>query len=82
MEILISKDKKVLISESDIDTFNKYNWYYDSSNGYAMTWKNRKKIYLHRFLMGAVGGEIIDHKNRIKLDNRRENLRRVYQVRE
>ncbi len=36
---------------------------------------NYKRIMLHRFIMGAVDGEIIDHINKDTLDNRRENLR-------
>lgn len=35
-----------------------------------------KKELLHRFLMNAQKGEIIDHKNKNTLDNRKSNLRK------
>ena len=40
----------------------------------------RKKIKLHRFIMEAKEGEIIDHINGDVLDNRMQNLRRVNNI--
>lgn len=36
---------------------------------------NGHNIYLHRFILEAQPGQVIDHINRDKLDNRRSNLR-------
>ena len=35
----------------------------------------RKKIRMHRLILGAKKGEIVDHKNGKGLDNRRKNIR-------
>ena len=37
--------------------------------------KKGEKIRLHRLLLGAKDGDIVDHANRDKLDNRKQNLR-------
>jgi hypothetical protein len=42
---------------------------------YAHFKKDNKTISVHRHIMNAKKGEMIDHKNRDPLDNTRENLR-------
>ena len=48
-------------------------WYLDK-DGYAITRYGKR---LHRLILNAKKGEIVDHINHNKLDNRKENLRIV-----
>jgi len=50
-----------------------------NDNGYVVVQKitdGKNKIFrVHRLIMGALKGQEVDHINRIRTDNRRENLR-------
>lgn len=48
-------------------------WYLDSV-GYARTTINDKKVRLHSLLLSTIKGQVVDHINDDKLDNRRVNL--------
>lgn len=74
------KDTNVLIDKEDLNTFNKFKWHI-SDTGYVV-WRGilgstKKTVRLHRLVIGAKEGEIVDHINRNKLDNRKSNLRIV-----
>lgn len=50
------------------------------NGGYAVLYKGtgrRNGLLLHRFIMNAKSGEVVDHINRNKSDSRRKNLRTV-----
>lgn len=65
---------RFLIDSEDIWIMKKYKWNINS-NGYASAKVNGKNIRLHRLLMNPPKGMDIDHINRNRLDNRKENLR-------
>lgn len=75
-------DKPALVDAVDAEFVLSFNWHL-ASTGYAVVSTKgsrgeQKKIYMHRILVSAVKGQIVDHKNRNRLDNRRSvNLRLV-----
>ncbi len=62
---------RALIDIECIDLIKQYKWHL-RTDGYVSTGNN---IYIHRLLMNPPKDMEIDHINRNKLDNRRENLR-------
>jgi hypothetical protein len=50
-------------------------WMWHLINGYAGRWENGKQVYMHRQIMQPPKGMKVDHANRNKLDNTRDNLR-------
>lgn len=74
--ILHSKGQsfEILVDKEDYERISEHNWWVKPA-GYIYTQVNRKTIYLHRFVMEAKKGQEIDHINRKKMDNRKENLR-------
>lgn len=78
-EIKISDGSYVLIDEDDYERVGKWKWS-ANGNGYAVrneryAPKKYRKQYLHRFIIGAKKGQIVDHINGNTLDNRKSNLR-------
>lgn len=71
-EIKLTKNKIAIIDDDDFDRVFVNKWSYHHT-GYVV--RGKPQISLHRFIMEAKKGQNIDHKNRNKLDNRKENLR-------
>lgn len=70
---LVIGNKICIYSLADHDNIIKYNWF--NQKGYARARINKKNIFMHRFVMNCQEGDIVDHINGNKLDNRKENLR-------
>lgn len=66
------KDGFAAISQNDYWLAN-FKWY-KSNSGYAVTRIDGRLIMMHRLILGEPKDGVIDHKNRDRIDNRRENL--------
>lgn len=82
-ELKITCGYAALVDDEDFEELSKYNWQacprgktvyvkrYATVNGKETT------VQMHRQILDAKKGEVIDHKNRNGLDNRRDNIRKV-----
>lgn len=85
IKIPLSRGLFALVDASDYARISHFNWYaWGSVKGPHLIYAIRairlasgrcSKRSMHREIMGAKKGDIIDHRNRDGLDNRRQNLR-------
>jgi len=72
------KGKFTLVDDEDYEELMKYKWYL-STLGYPVKHKMESGVYkitlLHRLIMNAKKGLVIDHINHNTLDNQKINLR-------
>jgi hypothetical protein len=77
--VATSKGQQIefLIDQADYARVSEHQWSvaWRENGPYAVTTIDSKKTYLHRFLLGASKGEVVDHKDRNSLNHRRNNLR-------
>jgi hypothetical protein len=71
MELILKSGAVVLFDEEDSDIVARHNWY---ALEYVLS-TTTPRVRLHRLIMGAKRGELVDHINGDTLDNRRSNLR-------
>ena len=78
-KIKLTQNKYAIVDANMYEHLNQYKWYYN--NGYACRaipkgkYKQGKE-FMHRMVLQASDGELCDHINQDKLDNRKHNLRK------
>ncbi len=72
-----NKDEEFYFDLEDYDLIKEYCWFISTNDNYVVTNKIKGEtlLKLHRFVMNAEKGKMIDHENRIKYDCRKNNLR-------
>lgn len=80
----LTRGKRAIVDDDDYALLSQWKWSAVKGNGklsnfYAMRGEKRKTIKLHRFIMKAKKGEIIDHLDGNGLNNTKKNLRRCSQ---
>lgn len=73
-EILLSTGESVLVDREDYLRFSRFKWRLNGG-GYAIRSHGSRVIFMHRAVCPPPPGMEVDHINRDKLDNRRQNLR-------
>ncbi len=79
MEIqILRKDElvTVLYDECDHELISKHTWSV-SETGYVSgwDWSKKERLIMHRLILNAKKGEVVDHANGNPCDNRRGNIR-------
>ena len=76
--IKLAKDKFAIVDVEDYLKLSEYDWHLcenKSKNSYAFRQENGRFIKMHRVIMNAPAGVVVDHKYGDGLDNRKVNLR-------
>lgn len=63
-----------LVSTEDYEKVSQYKWN-KTKDGYVCGRVNGKVVKMHRFIMDEPKGLIVDHKDRVRTNNQKENLR-------
>lgn len=76
-KIKLTKGMVALVDDEDFERINSFKWCVGktSFHHYAMRRDGKKTLFMHRFIVDAPKGLLVDHINRNGLDNRKENLR-------
>lgn len=74
MKYFTIKNQRVLVDDMNKKWLSNYSWCI-GVNGYAVARVKGKVVYMHRLLFHVKSGQLVDHMNGNKLDNRFRNLR-------
>lgn len=80
-EIALSKRYTAIVSDEDFEWLNKYKWHthHHGKTVYAVRVEivngKRHKVRMHREILGAKDGMVVDHKDMNGLNNQRSNIR-------
>jgi hypothetical protein len=75
--IKLTKGKVAKVDTDDYQLLNNFKWCADSIYASTRDPATKKKISMHRFLMGDTKGKQVDHIDGDGLNNQRKNLRLV-----
>jgi hypothetical protein len=77
-QIPLGQGAFALVDDADYDPLRRFEWWL-SKNGYAVGFVpvdgKFRLTYMHRLILNAGTGQLVDHINRNPLDNQRANLR-------
>jgi hypothetical protein len=79
--VMLTRDRVALVDDDDYERVSRHRWcaHHYGNTWYASSWigphKTRKRVPLHRFIVGDATGHEVDHVNGDGLDCRRSNLR-------
>lgn len=71
---LSNSEEKCILDDEDFEIYSQWKWML-GTDGSVTRNRRKKERRLHRIIMNAKKGEYVDHINRNRLDNRKENLR-------
>lgn len=83
-KILLTQGQFAIVDDEDFDELSKFKWFADYAKGIKTFYAGRNvplgsykqgKLKMHRVILKAKTGQIVDHINHDTLDNRKQNLR-------